>query len=156
MAFVEPASPEIAAECPRIEFARCALLGPVDVLAGVPGRTPDQRQGATTSARLASMAFGQQSGPPASARQVKELLALLQGLGHTDFRDARGPMGFTQRQAGGRFTSDEAAALIDRLQETELETSDAADAPVERSGPTRARRDAPAATSSEQPSGLDR
>ena len=68
------------------------------------------------------MPFGQQSGPPASVRQVRELLALIQGLGHVDFRDARGPMGFTQRQAAGRFTSDEAAALIDRLQEAETET----------------------------------
>jgi hypothetical protein len=64
------------------------------------------------------MAFGQQAGPPASARQVQELLALLQEAGHTDFRDARGPMGFTQRQAAGKFTRDEAAALIDRLQDT--------------------------------------
>ena len=62
------------------------------------------------------MAFGQQSGPPATARQVAELLALLQEAGHADFRDARGPMGFTQRQAGGRFTRDEAAELIERLQ----------------------------------------
>ena len=58
------------------------------------------------------MAFGQQSGPPASAKQVQELLALLNAAGHTDFRDGRGPMGFTQRQAGGRFTRDEAAAFI--------------------------------------------
>jgi hypothetical protein len=62
------------------------------------------------------MAFGQQSGPPASAKQVRELLALLKGAGHTDFRDARGPMGFTQRQAAGKFTRDEAAAFIARLQ----------------------------------------
>jgi hypothetical protein len=61
------------------------------------------------------MAFGQQSGPPASAQQVKELLALLKDAGHTDFRDARGPMGFTQRQAAGRFTRDEAATFIARL-----------------------------------------
>ena len=52
------------------------------------------------------MAFGQQSGPPASAKQVKELLTLLKNLGHSDFRDARGPMGFTQRQAAGKFTRD--------------------------------------------------
>lgn len=65
------------------------------------------------------MAFGQQSGPPASHRQVKELLALLQDAGHADFRDARGPMGFTQRQAGGKFASDEAAAFISRLQDAE-------------------------------------
>jgi hypothetical protein len=63
------------------------------------------------------MAFGQQSGPPATARQVAELLALLQEAGHVDFRDARGPMGFTQRQAGGKFTRDEATELIERLQE---------------------------------------
>ena len=32
------------------------------------------------------------------------MLTLLQDAGHTDFRDARGPMGFTQRQAAGKFT----------------------------------------------------
>jgi hypothetical protein len=62
------------------------------------------------------MAFGQQSGPPATARQVKDLLELLQGAGHEDFRDARGPMGFTQRQAAGKFTRPEAEALIEQLQ----------------------------------------
>ena len=62
------------------------------------------------------MAFGQHAGPPATARQVQELLALLHHAGHTDFRDARGPMGFTQRQAAGKFTRDEAEALIERLQ----------------------------------------
>jgi len=62
------------------------------------------------------MVFGQQSGPPASAKQVKELLELLQGAGHLDFRDARGPLGLTQRQGAGRFTRDEATELIERLQ----------------------------------------
>ena len=62
------------------------------------------------------MPFGQQSGPPASARLTHELLALLQDAGHTDFRDARGPMGFTQRQAAGKFTRDEAEALIAALE----------------------------------------
>ncbi|HUY23555.1 MAG TPA: hypothetical protein VMV22_14580 [Acidimicrobiales bacterium] len=66
------------------------------------------------------MAFGQQSGPPASASQVRELLALLNGAGHADFREARGPMGFTQRQASGKFTRDEAAGFIDRLQTAEF------------------------------------
>jgi hypothetical protein len=65
------------------------------------------------------MAFGQQSGPPASAKQVQELLVLLQDAGHDDFRDARGPMGFTQRQAAGKFTRDEATAFITLLQEAE-------------------------------------
>lgn len=65
------------------------------------------------------MAFGQQAGPPASRREVQELLTLLQDAGHVDFRDARGPMGFTQRQAAGKFTRDEAAAFITQLQEAE-------------------------------------
>jgi hypothetical protein len=70
-------------------------------------------------ARLLVVAFGQQSGPPASARQIRELLALLNDAGHTDFRDARGPMGFTQRQAAGKFTVKEAEAFIDGLQNAE-------------------------------------
>lgn len=44
------------------------------------------------------------------------MLELLNGAGHTDFRDARGPMGFTQRQAGGKFSADEADAFIEQLQ----------------------------------------
>ena len=67
------------------------------------------------------MAFGQSAGPAASHRQVAELLELLQNAGHADFKDARGPMGFNQRQAGGRFTADEAAELIDQLQQAEYE-----------------------------------
>lgn len=61
------------------------------------------------------MAFGQPTGPPASARQLEELLTLLLQAGYGDFRDARGPMRFTQRQAGGKFTRSEAAAFIERL-----------------------------------------
>ena len=78
------------------------------------------------------MAFGQSSGPPASAKQVQELLSLLHDAGHSDFRDARGPMGFTQRQAGGKFTREEADAFIEQLQQ-EAEAggpADAADAPA--------------------------
>jgi hypothetical protein len=63
------------------------------------------------------MAFGQQSGPPASHRQIQDLLVLLQEAGHADFRDARGPMGFTQRQGNGKFTRDEADAFIAQLTE---------------------------------------
>jgi hypothetical protein len=66
------------------------------------------------------MAFGQQSGPPASVKQVQELLTLLKDAGHTNFRDARGPMGFTQRQAAGKFTRDEAMEFIGRLQDAEF------------------------------------
>lgn len=71
------------------------------------------------------MAFGQQSGPPASHRQVQQLLELLNNAGHTDFRDARGPMGFTQRQAGGKFTRDEADTFIAQLEEAEHQTAPA-------------------------------
>jgi hypothetical protein len=68
---------------------------------------------------MPTMGFGQQSGPPASAKQVRELLDLLKGAGHTDFRDARGPMGFTQRQAAGKFARDEADAFIEQLLDAE-------------------------------------
>jgi hypothetical protein len=68
---------------------------------------------------MTAVAFGQQLGPPASASQVRELLALLKNVGHSDFRDARGPMGFTQRQAGGKFTRDEAAEFIAQLLDPE-------------------------------------
>jgi hypothetical protein len=71
------------------------------------------------------MAFGQQSGPPAPPQQVRELLTLLQDAGHTGFRDARGEMGFTQRQAGGKFTREEVTAFIDRLQEQPSDPSPA-------------------------------
>jgi hypothetical protein len=77
------------------------------------------------------MAFGQQSGPPASSRQVQELLALLQAAGHEGFRDARGPMGFTQRQGAGKFTRDEADGLIAQLQEAADGDGDGAAPPSE-------------------------
>ncbi len=82
-----------------------------------------------SSARLLAVAFGQQSGPPASMRQIQELLTLLKDAGHTDFRDARGPMGFTQRQAAGKFTRDEATGFIDQLQETQLQETQLEDSP---------------------------
>jgi hypothetical protein len=77
---------------------------------------------------MGSMPFGQQPGPPASHRQVNELLGLLHQAGHADFRDARGPLRFTQRQAGGRFTRDEAAAFITQLQEAADEAPPTAEA----------------------------
>lgn len=77
------------------------------------------------------MAFGQQSGPPATGKQIQELLTLLHEAGHSDFRDARGPMGFTQRQAGGKFSRDEADAFIEQLQnEAEQAEAPAAEAPA--------------------------
>lgn len=69
------------------------------------------------------MAFGQASGPPASHSQMSELTELLQAAGHTDFRDARGPMGFTQRQANGKFTRDEADEFIAALQQAAHESA---------------------------------
>jgi hypothetical protein len=91
------------------------------------------------------MAFGQQSGPPASAKQVRDLLELLQGAGHSDFRDARGPMGFTQRQAAGKFTRDEADGFIDQLQSAEPDgpSTEAPAAPVRLTAAERAVRDIP-------------
>ncbi|MGY6500389.1 MAG: hypothetical protein ACXIVQ_05760 [Acidimicrobiales bacterium] len=62
------------------------------------------------------MAFGQHPGPPATAKQIAELTELIHRAGHTDFRDARGPLGLTQRQAGGKFTRDEADEFIARLE----------------------------------------
>ncbi len=62
------------------------------------------------------MAFGQPQGPPASKRQLDRLLDLVIAAGHEDFRDARGPLGLTQRQANGKFTRDEADELIEQLE----------------------------------------
>ena len=103
------------------------------------------------------MAFGQPSGPPATARQLRELNALVEAAGHTGLKDARGPLGLNQRQTGGRFTQDEAAELIARL-EVEAEGADAAAGDSD-SGPdnptparTAARRAGPARTASTAPS----
>ncbi len=95
------------------------------------------------------MAFGQVSGSPASAKQVRELLDLLQAAGHSDFRDARGPMGFTQRQAGGKFSRDEAQAFIDQLEE-EAQSGDAAPVPVA-AAPKAAAKPAPKSASKAVP-----
>jgi len=60
------------------------------------------------------MALGA-SGPPASPKQISYLQALLEKAGYATFREARRAYGLTQRQAGGKFTKQEASALIDRL-----------------------------------------
>lgn len=65
------------------------------------------------------MAFGQPSGPPASHKQIAQLQSLLAAAGHDDFRTARYEFGLTQRQAGGKFSVQEAAELIERLEAAE-------------------------------------
>lgn len=55
------------------------------------------------------------SGPPASQKQIAYLASLLEKAGYASFREARHPMGLSQRQAGGKFSVQEASALIDRL-----------------------------------------
>ena len=76
------------------------------------------------------MAFGQQSGPPASHRQVEEIASLLERAGFSSFKEARHIYGLTQRQAGGKFTQGESTELIARLLagEGELDTEQAAEA----------------------------
>jgi len=76
------------------------------------------------------MAFGQASGTPASHSQLRELTELLEAAGHSGFKDARGPMGFTQRQASGKFTRDEADEFIAALQEAEHESSEPEPSPT--------------------------
>ena len=62
------------------------------------------------------MAFGQAAGPPASAKQLEHLAALLAEAGYDSFREARHPFGLNQRQASGRFTGAEASELIEQLE----------------------------------------
>lgn len=97
---------------------------------------PDQREMSQTDA----MAFGQSAGTPATARQLARLLQLVHEAGHADFRDARGPLGFTQRQAAGKFSRDEAEALIAQLEQQTEEASDhAPSAAVPAARPPKAR-----------------
>ncbi len=72
------------------------------------------------------MSFGQ-TAPPATAKQVQYLLSLVEKAGHLSFRDARGPLGLTQRQASGKFSRNEASALIDRLLGESSDDADGAD-----------------------------
>lgn len=65
------------------------------------------------------MAFGQVSGPPANARRVAELAALLEERGYDTFREARHPFDLTQRQAAGKFTTAEVDELMDRLHDAD-------------------------------------
>ena len=69
------------------------------------------------------MAFGQQSGPPASAREIAQLEELLGVAGYSSFREARHPYGLSQRQAGGKFSRAEADDLLRRLTDEAESTS---------------------------------
>ncbi len=91
------------------------------------------------------MAFGQQSGPPASGKQVAEIEALLEQAGYASLREARHIYGLTQRQAAGKFSRAEADELVARLEagEGELDAAEVSGAtpPV---APPAVRRDATA------------
>lgn len=92
------------------------------------------------------MAFGQANGYPATRSQMEQLTDLITAAGHSDFRDARGPLGLTQRQAGGKFTRDEADELIEVLQRDFDEAEQRADPTVP--DPTPETPDRPARRSS--------
>ena len=70
-------------------------------------------------------------GPAATPKQISYLEALLEKAGYDSFRAARRPLGLTQRQGSGKFTRQEASALIDRLVNGESESTvpEPADAP---------------------------
>lgn len=61
------------------------------------------------------MAFGQQAGPPASAREITQIEEVLAAAGYSSLREARHIYGLTQRQAAGKFTRNEAAELLARI-----------------------------------------
>ncbi len=96
------------------------------------------------------MSFAQQSGPPASPKQIAHLLDLLNNDGF-DFATARHRYGFTQRQSRGKFTGPEASDLIDRLtrEAEEAEGANGADGSGSDSGST-VRFDDPAAIRAQQ------
>ncbi len=77
------------------------------------------------------MTFGQASGPPASAKQLAQLGELLAAAGYASFREARHPLGLTQRQSNGKFTRDEADELAAQLEDDQGHGDDHADGPAE-------------------------
>ncbi|MGH9271319.1 MAG: hypothetical protein ACRDZ2_08590 [Ilumatobacteraceae bacterium] len=80
-------------------------------------------------------------GPPATEKQLAYLQSLLRKEGYDGFRDARRPLGLTQRQGTGKFTRSEASALIDRLAGGD-DTPDQASLPIADSPPEAPSRDA--------------
>jgi hypothetical protein len=91
------------------------------------------------------MAFGQPTGPPASAREIARLAGLMEAAGYSSFKEARHPKGLTQRQAAGKFTRDEAAELILRL-EAEAEAEAEAESGMEGAEPDEAAEQGPTVT----------
>ena len=78
------------------------------------------------------MAFGQAAGPPASAKDLARLAELVEQAGYGSFKEARHPLGLTQRQAAGKFTREEAAELAMRLEAEGGPEGDGGDAtPIE-------------------------
>jgi hypothetical protein len=65
-----------------------------------------------------TVSFGQQSGPPASSKQIAFLLSLFEQQGY-NFSTGRHHFGLTQRQSNGKFTIGEASELIERLENME-------------------------------------
>ncbi len=96
------------------------------------------------------MSFGQPAGPPASAKQLAALEAALVDAGYAGFREARHPLGLTQRQANGKFTAGEAVELLERLEAA----AEAADAPADEPPP--APRPAPRSPQRARPAPLAR
>ena len=96
------------------------------------------------------MAFGQAQGPPAGQRQLERLSELFERAGYSSFREARHPFGLTQRQAGGKFTVDEADALIERLEAAEAVAEGVAPPPADPAPSTPARGPLPASQPSAQ------
>ncbi|MCD9622498.1 hypothetical protein [Rhabdothermincola salaria] len=82
------------------------------------------------------MSFGARSGPPASAKQLAYLESLVEQAGFASFREARHPLGLTQRQAGGKFSKQEASALIDQLLNADAPTDDTDAGPPDLAHPT--------------------
>jgi hypothetical protein len=96
------------------------------------------------------MSFGQPSGPPASAKQLRELLTLLEQAGYDGFRSARGPLGLTQRQGNGKFTRDEADAVIEQVRAEAGEPGPVAEAVAAPAAQVRPAARPPRPTSAEQ------
>jgi hypothetical protein len=61
---------------------------------------------------------------------MTRLVELLREAGFDGLREARHPLGLSQRQSNGKFTRDEAAALIDELGRREETAADGGATPI--------------------------